>query len=156
MSDKVIFDTIPPVDDLGGVIEDVFGVKLDIKGGWGYDDKTAVEVGDLKDIETDQFLHMFGSIRANVEMNLTLEEEDRYGGINLHLEELKEFDINGKNYKVATYTITAMPEKKYAGFIQEYKDNYGKKEFDLDAHFKAREESTIKITADIWYLGLVV
>jgi len=150
----MIFEQIAPVDDMSGVIEEVFGVKLDISGGWGYDNKSAVKVHSL-DIPIDQFIHTFASIRANIEMNLLLEEEDRYGGINVNFVNGEQIEIENKMYDRITFTITAMKETEYAKFIQEYKDNYGKnKEFDMDDHFKRREEATISVEADYWFEGL--
>ena len=150
----MIFEQIAPVDDMAGVIEEVFGVKLDISGGWGYDNKSAVKVHSL-DIPIDQFIHTFASIRANIEMNLLLEEEDRYGGINVNFVNGEQIEIENKMYDRITFTITAMKETEYAKFIQEYKDNYGKnKEFDMDDHFKRREEATISVEADYWFEGL--
>ena len=154
MINEVDFDKVPPVDDISGVLEDVFGIKLDVKGGWGYDNKTALEVGRI-DVPVDQFVHMFASMRANVQMNLTLEDEDRYGGINVIFKEVKQFEIEDKIYDIFTFIITAMPEKIYADFIQEYKDNYGKNpDFDMADHFKRRKESTIEIESDFWFYGL--
>lgn len=154
MNNVVEFEKLPLVDDIAGVLEDVFGVKLDVAGDWGYDNKRVLEVRKLE-TSIDQFIHMFASMRANAEMNLTLEEEDRYGGINVTLKEAKEFEIEKKTYDVFTFNITAMPEKIYAQFIQEYKDNYGKnKNFDMDDHFKRRKQNSISIESDFWFYGL--
>ena len=150
---NIEFKKLPQVDDLSGVIEDAFGVKLDISGGWGYDHKTAVVVNSVA-TDIDQFLDMYASIRANIEMNLTLEEDDRFGGINVHFEESKQFEIDNKIYDILTFKIIAMKEKTYASFIKEYKDNYGKKEFDLSDHFKRREESVVSRVVDYWFFGL--
>lgn len=146
------FEALPPVDDIAGVIEDIFGVKLEIFGGWGYDNSTSLEVKNLT-IPQDQFFQMFSSMRANIEMNLTIEdEESRYGGINVTQLEHKEFIIENKNYDVVTFKITAMKEKEYNHFIKEYKENYGKKEFDLEKHFNNRRDSTIQLESDFWFL----
>ena len=151
---EIVFHQIAPVDNISEVIEEVFGVKLDIAGGWGYDYKAPLVVHSL-DMPEPQFLNMFANIRANVEMNLTLEEDDRYGGINIHLISEEQFEIEKKVYKRVSFEITAMKERDYAEFIQEYKDNYGKNSnFDLDDHFKRRAKSTIKLTSDFWFLGL--
>ena len=48
------FERLPAVDDIAGVIEDVFGVKLDISGGWGYDNNSVLVVNSL-DMPIDQF-----------------------------------------------------------------------------------------------------
>jgi len=151
---SIKFEQLPPVDDLSGVIEDMFGVKLDIEGGWGYDNNTPVIVKSLE-IPIDQFLHMFASIRANTEMNLFLEEEHRYGSINCNFIEGQQIEIEDKVFDMITFETTAMKESTYANFIDEYKQNYGKnKEFDLDDHFKRREANTITIQNDFWFYGL--
>ena len=148
------FKQITPVDDMSGLVEEVFDVKLDISGGWGYDYKTSVIVNSL-DTSIDQFLNLFANLRANIEMNMTLEEDDRYGGINVHFLDGEQFTIENKTYDHIRFEVTAMREKEYAKVIQEYKDNYGKNEnFDMDKHFKKREELTIKIVADFWFEGL--
>ncbi|MBO8086536.1 MAG: hypothetical protein J7D61_10910 [Marichromatium sp.] len=148
------FKQIEPVEDMAEVIQDVFGVKLDISGGWGYDHKKPVIVNNL-DIPIDQFLTLFATIRANIEMNLTLEEHERYGGINVHFLDGEQFTIENKTYDHITFEITAMKEQEYAEVIQEYKDNYGKNaNFDLDAHFNKRKELTLKVVADFWFEGL--
>jgi len=148
------FKHIESVDDMSGLILEVFDVKLDISGGWGYDYKSSVVVNSL-DIPIDQFLNLFASLRANIEMNMTLEEDDRYGGINVHFLDGEQFSIENKTYDHVRFEVTAMKEKEYAKVIQEYKDNYGKNEdFDMDKHFKKREELTIKLIADFWFEGL--
>jgi len=148
------FKRLPAVDDIAGVIEDVFGVKLDISGGWGYDNNSAVIVNSL-DIPIDQFLYMFSQMRANIEMNMTLDESDRYGGINTNFVDGQQIEIEDKVYDMITFEVTAMKESIYADFIQEYKDNYGKnKDFDMSDHFKRREANTIKLQSDFWFYGL--
>jgi hypothetical protein len=148
------FEQLDSVDDMSQIIEEVFGVKLDITGGWGYDNKRAVIVNTL-DVPIDQFLHMFASIRVNIEMNLTREEDERFGGINLTFVEGEQFEIENQIFDKITYQVTAMKESEYADFIQEYKDNYGKNpDFDMSDHFKRREESKITLESDFWFSGL--
>jgi len=77
------FKQIESVDDMSGLILEVFDIKLDISGGWGYDYKSPIVVNSL-DISIDQFLNLLASLRANIEMNMTLKDDDRYGGINVH------------------------------------------------------------------------
>ena len=149
--ENIKFENLPAVDDISGLIKDIFAVELDISGGWGYNNTSALEVKNL-DIPVEQFFQMFASMRANIEMNLTLEEDTRYGGINLSQLEHKTIELENKEYQVLTFKITAIREKEYNNFIQEYKDNFGKKEFDLDKHFKQRESSTIKIESDFWFI----
>lgn len=153
---NIEFDKLPAVDDIKGLISDIFGVDIDISGGWGYDNKTALVVHS-QNVPSEQFAFMFASMRANIEMNLALEEEDRFGAINVNQEdfEIQSFEIENKTYDIYTYKINAIKEKEYAEFIQEYKDNYGKNpDFDMDGHFKRREEATITRTSDFWFYGL--
>lgn len=148
------FKQIENVDDMSQIIQEVFGVKLDISGGWGYDHRHPVIVNSL-DMPIEQFLNMFANIRANIEMNLTLEEDERYGGINVHFLDGEQFSIENKTFDHIRFEVTAMKEKEYAKVIQEYKDNYGKNaDFDMDAHFKRRKELTIKLESDFWFQGL--
>lgn len=154
MTSEIKFEQIAPLENMSEVIEEVFGVKLDIEGGWGYDNKTPVIVKSL-DMPIDQFLHMFANIRANIEMNLTLEEDERFGGINADFVDGQQFEIENKIFDMVTFNITGMKETDYAQFIQEYKDNYGKNpDFDMDGHFKRRQEATISLMADFWFEGL--
>lgn len=151
MSDVVFFEPLPVVDDISGVIEDIFGIKLAINGGWGYDNRTALHV-EILTVPAEQFFHTFASMRAHVEMNLTLEEEARYAGINVTLLEHKTLEVEHIVYDVVTFKITAMKEKQYNRFIQEYKENFGKQTFDLEEHFKQRQAHTISIDSDVWFV----
>lgn len=150
-NNEIKFEKLPPVDDIAGVLEDIFSVKLDVTGSWGYDNNSALEVNSL-DIPIDQFLHTFASMRANIEMNLTLDEQNRYAGINVTQVESKEFEIENKKYDLVTFKISAIKEKEYNDFIQEYKDNYGKEDFDLKKHFDNRAKATIEIQSDFWFI----
>lgn len=148
------FKPIENVENIAELILEAFDVKLDISGGWGYDPKNPVVVHSLS-MPIDQFLNLFAMIRANIEMNLTLDEEERYGGINVHFKDGEQFSIENKTYDHIQFEITAMKEKAYADVIQEYKDNYGKnQDFDMDAHFQKRKELSITCVADFWFEGL--
>jgi len=148
------FKNIEPVENISELILEAFDVKLDISGGWGYDNKHPVVVHSLE-IPIDQFLNLFATIRANIEMNLTLDEEHRYGGINVHFLDGEQFKIENKIYDHIRFEITAMKEKEYAKVIQEYKDNYGKNNnFDMAKHFEKRKELTIKHESTFWFEGL--
>lgn len=149
-----MFEKIDLVDDLSGVINDIFQVELDIDGGWGYDNNNPVIVNSLK-MPINEFLDMFAMIRSNIEMNLMLDEEKRFSGINVNFIEGKQVKIDNKIFDVLTYEISAIKEKEYAFFIQEYKDNYGKNlQFDLNDHFERRKKSSISIQTDFWFEGL--
>lgn len=148
------FKQIESVENISALIEEVFDIKLDISGGWGYNHQNPIVVNTL-DIPIDQFLSLFANLRSNIEMNLTLEEEERYGGINVHFLDGKQFSIENKTYDHIRFEITGMREKEYAEVIKEYKDNYGKNEnFDMNGHFEKRKELTIKREVDFWFEGL--
>lgn len=149
-SNNIKFEKLPAVDDISGVIEDIFSIKLDVSGGWGYDNNTALEVKS-SNIPIKQLVHTFASMRANIEMNLTLDENNRYAGINLTQLEHKEVEVENKKFELVTFKIEAMKEQDYKRFIQEYKDHYGKKEFDLKKHFEERKKYTIEIQSDFWF-----
>jgi len=150
-NDNIKFDKLPAVDDIAGVLEDIFSVNLDVTGGWAYDNNSALEVNSLT-VPIEQFLHTFAAMRANVEMNLTQDDEKRYAGINVSQLEHKEFEVENKKYDLVTFRITAIKEKDYNNFIQEYKDNYGKESFDLKEHFENRNKATIEIYSDFWFI----
>jgi hypothetical protein len=99
----------------------------------------------------DQFEHTFAPMRAYIEMNMTLTKEERYGSINPHeikREEIREADLV---YDKVTYEVTGMKEDLYAFFIDEYKANSEKPDFDLADHFNRRKEATLKRTVEHWF-----
>lgn len=151
MNKKIEFKKIDAVDDISGVIEDLFEVKLDIHGGWGYNHKEAVEVDSLN-MPINEFLNMFAIIRANIEMNLILEKDEKFSGINVNFLDGKQIEVDNELYDMISYEITAININDNNFFIEEYKNNYGKNEkFDLEDHFKRRKESTIIIQSDYWF-----
>ncbi len=150
MMTNIEFKQLDSSDDVQKVISNLFDIQLNTTGGWGYDCNSAIIV-EKPDVPYAQFYHMFATMRANIEMNLTLDEDKRYAGINLTLENIEEIKIDDKTYDVASFKITAINEKIYANFIKEYKDGYGKKEFDLLEHFKQRKENTITRKTTFWF-----
>jgi len=146
----VKFEKIKSGDNIAEVIKTAFTVDLDISGGWGYDEQSATIVQSLK-ITKNQFTNMFATIRATIEMNLTLEDKDRYTGINQKELQSEKITIDDENYEKITFEISGMDEKIYKDFIKEYKDGYGKKDFDLENHFKRRKENTIIRNEDYWF-----
>jgi hypothetical protein len=91
---------------------------------------------------------MFASIRANIEMSMMPDEDDRYSGINLTLIEKEE--LPNSIIKV-TYKIEAIKNSIYKRFIKEYKDGYGTQEFDMSEHFKQRKANTIDIVGEYYF-----
>ena len=144
------FKELEKSDNIKKVVKNLFDIELDVSGSWGYCNKTALIINSLE-MPIDQFMNLFATLRANIEMNLNLDENERYSGITVNLEEKKYISIDDKSFTVATFKVSAMNERVYAGFIKEYKVNYGKKAFDLSEHFKKRKEETLIRVVDYWF-----
>ena len=138
-------------DDLKDIIKTGFDSDLDIAGAWGYSKELATEI-ITTDIPLKQFEHIFASMRAYIEMNMTLEIEDRYASINVNELSREVLSIDNLTYHKTIYTITAIKGSTYNLFIKEYKDNYGKEDFDLDAHFAKRKEETLTREVIHWFI----
>lgn len=151
---NIYFQRLPEVDDLSGLLEDIFEVKLDISGGWGYDNNTPVIVHTLN-LPIDQFLYTFANMKAHTEMNMFLDEKDRYNNINVKLIEGKQIEIEDKVFDMITFEISAIKEDIYLELMKEYEENYEKnKDFDLDEHLQKKDMNTITVQNDIWFYGL--
>ena len=49
----------------------------------------------------------------------------------------------GVHKRESTYEITGIKEDLYNIFIKEYKEGYGKEDFDMSDHFKKRKDATL-------------
>ena len=144
------FKQLEGTQDLKEILKTAFDSDLPVSGSWGYtqDDVTVIEASD---IPLNQIEHVFASIRAYVEMNMTLQEEERYGSINLNEKAREELTIDTKKYHKVSYEVTAMQESLYNNFIKEYKEGYGKESFDLNLHFEKRKAATLKREVIHWF-----
>ncbi len=126
------------------LIKSTFDADLTLTGDWGYTKEMPTIIEALPEgMPLAQLEHMVTSIRAHLEMNITQEQENRYGGINTN-EKAREESKNDKGiFNKVTYEVTAMKEDLYTTFIKEYKEGYGKEDFDLNDHFKRRKEATL-------------
>lgn len=147
---NIKFKELETVEDIREVVNNLFDVDLNISAGWGYGKDTALIVGRL-DMPTSQFTNLFVTLRTNIEMSFNFDKDNKYGGIILNEKNRKEVEFDGKSYSIITFNVTAMLEKEYAKFIKEYKDNYGKKEFDIAKHFKQRKEQTLSRVVECWF-----
>ena len=138
-------------DDLKDIIKTAFDSDLDIAGAWGYSKELATEI-ITSDIPLSQLEHIFASMRAYIEMNMTLEVSNRYASINVKELSRETQVIDNLTYHKIIYTVTAIKESRYADFIKEYKDNYGKEDFDLDGHFAKRKEETLHREVTHWFI----
>jgi len=146
------FKQIPSNEPISEVIKAAFDTDLPVKGGWGYSKSlaTAFESNPQK-LPIPQLEHMLASMRAYLEMNMTLPKEERYGSINVNEQSREEVHEDNKLYHKVTYEMTAMKEDTYAAFIDEYKEGYGKGNFDMEAHFKRRKEATLIRRENYWF-----
>jgi predicted small secreted protein len=144
------FEQIKSDNNLREVIKTAFDSDFNIEGSWGYSQALATVVNST-DVPLTQFEHMFASMRAYLEMNMTKEKEERYGSINLNEISREQIKIDSLVYDKVSYKITAMKEDLYASFINAYKEGYGKKDFNLTEHFKQREEATLTREVTHWF-----
>ncbi|NOR56426.1 MAG: hypothetical protein GQ531_09480 [Sulfurovum sp.] len=144
------FQRLKSEGDLKEVILSAFDSDLDIKGAWGYTEAEATHILDT-DMPYTQFEHIFASMRAYVEMNMTREETERYGSINLSETHREEIENNQATFHKVTYALTAMKESLYTAFIKEYKEGHGEKGFDLNLHFQKRKEATLHREVTHWF-----
>ena len=144
------FTQLQSDNDLAHIIKAAFDTDLDIQGSWGYTQESATIILS-SNVPLTQFEHMFASMRAYLEMNMTLTEEERYGSINLNEIDREQVSKDNLLYDKVNYEITAMNEKTYATFISEYKEGYGKEDFDISTHFKQREKATLTRKVTHWY-----
>jgi hypothetical protein len=146
------FSRLPNTEPLQKVIKAAFDTDIDIDGGWGYDETAPLHIRTLSEgILREQMQHMLASMRTYLEMHLTLPKEKRYGSINLNEVKRERFERNGRKLECVTYRAEAMKESDYEAFIEEYKQGYGKSDFDLNDHFQRRKEATITRTVTLWF-----
>ena len=141
------FKEIEAQKDLHNFIKVAFNADLKVSGGWGYTQSlsTIIEQGNEGTVAQIEFT--LATMRAYLEMNMTLEEDERYGAINLS-EISRESD---DEYEKVTYEISAMKELTYKKFIAEYKENSEKPDFDMTEHFNRRKEATLRREVDYWF-----
>ena len=133
------FQKINSQDNIKEVLKSAFGVDINISGSWGYFKEDCSDISEIKD-NINNTENMIATMRANIEMNMLLDEDNRYGSINLHEISREEDEFMHK----VGYDISAMKESEYKIFIQEYKDNFNNESFDLEMHFHKRKQATIK------------
>ena len=138
-------------NDLREIIKSSFDMDLSINGGWGYSQSDTTLIEDLNNMPLVQFEHTFASMRAYGEMNMSLPEEERYGSINVNEKIRDTIEESGRIYDKVIYEISAMKESDYAVFIDEYKEGYGKENFDMEDHFQRRKEATLKREVTHWF-----
>lgn len=145
------FKKLTSTDEIKEIIQSAFDTTLDIKGNWGYSKDEPTIILSTDGITKSLYEHKLSSMRAYIEMSMTLPKEDRYGSINVNELSREEIREDDKIYDRVTYEISAMREDRYALFIDEYKDGYGKDWFDIDEHFRNRKLTTIIREEVYWF-----
>ena len=140
------FEKLKSGDEIKKVLKEAFDMELPVSGDWGYG-KDAPLVIEKSSMPYNQVEYIYASMRATLEMSLTQPKESRYGGINV--KEISKESIDGLEKVV--YEITAIKEEIYKELIKEYKEGYGKSDFDIDEHFKKREKNKIKREVVYWF-----
>lgn len=144
------FKQLQSDNNLKEVIRSAFDTDLAISGAWGYTKELATTI-ESSDVPLKQLEHMLASMRAYIEMNMTLPEAERYGSINLNETAREQVRDGNLIYDKVTYEITAMKEDIYTAFINEYKEGLGKEGFDISEHFKERKKATMTRSEDYWF-----
>jgi len=138
------FNTLQENIDIQKLIKTTFDADLPLSGSWGYSKKNASIIKSLhQGMTLPQLEHMITSIRAHLEMNITQEKENRYGGINANERAREVISNENAIFDKVTYEITAIKEDIYNAFIKEYKAGYENETLDLNDHFKRRKEATL-------------
>jgi len=142
-----IFEEIAVEENLKELIKVAFNADFNVSGAWGYSEPLSTVIEEANEGSVTQIQFTLATMRAYLEMNMTLEENERYGAINLN--ELSREKING--LEKVTYEISAMKELEYKVFIAEYKENLEKSDFDMNDHFNRRKEATLKREVIHWF-----
>ncbi|CAA6820720.1 MAG: Unknown protein [uncultured Sulfurovum sp.] len=138
------FNKLPEPENIQELIQSTFQIDFPLAGSWGYDEKNATIINELpSNMPLLQLQHTVTSIRAHLEMNITQNEEDRYGGINANEKSREQIKKDDAIYDKVSYEITAIKEDRYNAFIKEYKEGYEQKGFNLNEHFQRRKEATL-------------
>lgn len=146
-----LFNQIKSDDDIEGFIKSVFDMDLSLDGSWGYSQELATVIKQTTETSIVQLEHSIASMRTYIEMNITLDKENRYTGISLNEILREEYHDNDLIYHKVTYNITAIKEMEYNNFIKEYKANYGNKDFNMSSHFNERIKATLNRTETYWF-----
>ncbi|MCW8822374.1 MAG: hypothetical protein OQK45_09100 [Sulfurovum sp.] len=144
------FEQLKSDNDLKEVIKSAFDADLALSGAWGYNQELATII-EATDVPLRQLEHMLASMRAYIEMNMTLPKEDRYGSINLNETHREQEQVGNLIYDKVTYEITAMKEEIYTSFINEYKKGLGTEGFDITEHFNQRKKATLTRSNVYWF-----
>lgn len=143
------FKPIQNDNDLKEVIKSAFDMDLRVTGSWGYAPDEATIIEKTENMSIEELQYTIASMRTYIEMNMTLPKQERYGSINLNETERIETEKDNMLFYEVVYMVSAMKEEAYESFINEYKECFGKEDFDLALHFEKRKNATL--TREIKY-----
>lgn len=142
------FKEIEVENNLQELVKVAFNADLELDGAWGYTQALATIIKPENKGSISQIEFTLATMRAYLEMNMTLSDEERYSAINL--QELSREKVENQYDKVV-YEISAIKELEYKAFIAEYKENSSKTSFDISGHFQRRKEATLKRKVTHWF-----
>lgn len=142
------FKEIAVENNLQELVKVAFNSDLKLDGAWGYTQALATVIREGNSGSLAQIEFTLATMRAYLEMNMTLEEAERYGAINL--QELSRERVDD-GYDKVDYEISAIKELEYKAFIKEYKENLEKPDFDMSEHFARRKSATLKRKVLHWF-----
>ena len=138
------FNPLQENTDIQTLIRSTFDADLPLSGGWGYTQEQATILKAIPEGMTlAQLQHMVNTIRAHLEMNITQDEAHRYSAINANEKARETQHTDTDIFNKVSYEITGIKDAPFKAFIKEYKEGYGKEDFDLNAHFQRRKEATL-------------
>ena len=141
------FKEIEAEENLQNFIKVVFNADLQVSGAWGYTKALSTVIEQKNEGSIAQIEFTLATMRAYLEMNMTLEEDERYGAINLS----ERSRVAEGEYEKVIYEISAMRELEYKKFIAEYKENSEKPDFNMTGHFNRRKDATLKREVIYWF-----
>jgi len=144
------FKEIAAGEDVKAVVKSAFDIDLDISGDWGYTQQRAMIINHT-DVPLENLEHTLASMRAFIEMNMTMPDSKRYGAINVNETKRECISKDNRIYDKITYEISGMLESDYEKFIEEYKEGYETPDFDIQAHFQRRKEATVVMEKVFWF-----
>lgn len=142
------FKEIKVEKNLASLVKVAFNAELELDGAWGYTKALATVIKEGNSTPTVQTEFTLATMRAYLEMNMTLEDSERYSAINL--QELSRERIE-TIYDKVVYEISAIKETEYKAFIAEYKKYSETPDFDMAEHFARRKQATLKREVIHWF-----
>jgi hypothetical protein len=142
------FQEIEVENNLEELVKVAFNADFKLDGAWGYTQALATVIKPQNEGSLAQIEFTLATMRAYLEMNMTLGDKERYSAINL--QELSREKID-ESYDKVNYEISAIKETEYKAFIAEYKENSEKRDFNMSDHFNRRKEATLKRVVVHWF-----